>query len=143
MAAVLRRAAHLPARRAALLPDGLGQNLVVNGGLDADASWNKGAGWTIGSGVATKSPGTGSNLSQAIGLVAGQAYVATFRVVTRTDGLVRANFLGGTTVVGLPRNAVGTFSEVLIAQPGNTTIALAAASTFAGSCDLVSVHRIP
>lgn len=36
-------------------------NIVTNGTFDADSNWNKGAGWTIGSGVATKAAGASAS----------------------------------------------------------------------------------
>jgi len=50
----------------------LGSDLVTNGTFAADSDWTKGANWTIGSGVATKTGGAANNLTQTIGSTAGK-----------------------------------------------------------------------
>jgi hypothetical protein len=61
-----------------------GSDLVTNGGFDADSDWSKGSGWSIGSGVATWTFGSGNgNLGQTI-LTAGHQYRITYDVTANT-----------------------------------------------------------
>ena len=53
----------------------LGSNLFVNPGFDTDTAWVKNLGWTIGTGVATKSPSAASALlTQGIGTIGNQYF---------------------------------------------------------------------
>lgn len=63
---------------ASVLTDGLGDNLVVNGGFDADSDWTKGAGWTIGSGIAAFNGGAFSAMRQDCGILTGKVYEYSF-----------------------------------------------------------------
>ena len=111
---------------------------VANSGFDADSDWTKGTGWTIGSGVATKTAGAAASLSQAITLTAGSVYLITW-TMTRTAGTLLPRFTGGTTVSGTALSASGTYSENLVAVTGNTTLEFYGDASFAGTVDDVSV----
>lgn len=111
---------------------------VANSGFDADSDWTKGTGWTIGSGVATKTAGSAAALSQAITLTAGSVYLITW-TLTRTSGTLLPRFTGGTTVSGTALSASGTYSENLVAVTGNTTMEFYGDASFAGTVDDVSV----
>lgn len=111
---------------------------VANSGFDADSDWTKGTGWTIGSGVATKTAGSGASLSQAISLTAGSVYLITW-TLTRTAGALLLRFTGGTTVSGTALSASGTYTENLVAVTGNTTLEFYGDASFAGTVDGVSV----
>jgi len=111
---------------------------VANSGFDADSDWTKGTGWTIGSGVATKTAGAAASLSQAITLTAGSVYLITW-TLTRTAGTLLPRFTGGTTVFGTALSASGTYSENLVAVTGNTTLEFYGDASFAGTVDDVSV----
>jgi len=123
------------------MPRQLGSELAVNGRFTADVSWTKGTGWAISGGVATKTAGTASVLSQSFAFEAGKHYMVTFDV-TRTAGTVLARFTGGTTVPGVSRNAAGSYTDVLIAATGNTTIEFSADATFAGTVKNVSYREV-
>lgn len=123
------------------MPRTLGSELAANGRFTADASWTKGTGWSIASGVATKTAGTASVLSQAVTLTAKKHYQITFNI-TRTAGTVLVRLTGGTTVSGISRSAAGSYLDVLIAESGNTTIEFSADAAFAGSVDNVSVKEV-
>jgi hypothetical protein len=111
--------------------------LVTNGTFDADTDWTKGAGWTIGSGVASASSAT-SGLYQALSLTVGAIYAITFTVSTLSAGSVKPQIIGGTTVNGTSRNSTGTYTEYLVVAEGNIGIQLVGAS-FTGTVDNVSV----
>lgn len=108
-------------------------DLVTNGAFAADTDWTKGTGWTIGSGVATKAAGTGSNLEQDISAVASTAYVVVF-TITRTAGTIQP-MIG--TVTGTAVSVNGTYREVITGD--DTTLYFVADAAFAGTIDNVSV----
>lgn len=120
----------------------LGSDTVVNGTFAADADWTKGTDWTIGSGVATKTAGTAASLSQAITLTAGIPYLVTY-TITRTAGALTPQFTGGTTVSGAARSAAGTYTDIMVAVTGNTTLAFSADASFAGTIDNVTMRSMP
>ena len=111
---------------------------VANSGFDVDSDWTKGTGWTIGSGVATKTAGSAASLSQAITLAAGSVYLITW-TMTRTAGTLLPRFTGGTTVSGTALSASGTYTENLVAVTGNVTLEFYGDASFAGTVDDVSV----
>mgnify|MGYP000939294550 CR=1 FL=1 len=111
---------------------------VANSGFDADSDWTKGTGWTIGSGVATKTAGSAASLSQAITLTAGSVYLITW-TLTRTAGTLLPRFTGGSTVSGTALSASGTYTENLVAVTGNVTLEFYGDASFAGTVDDVSV----
>jgi len=122
--------------------DAIGADTVVNGTFAADSDWTKGTDWTIGSGVATKTAGTAAVLSQAATLTAGRSYIVTY-TITRTAGTLIARFTGATTVSGTARSAAGTYTDILTAVSGNTTLEFSADSSFAGTVDNVTLKQLP
>jgi hypothetical protein len=110
---------------------------VTNGTFAEDEDWTKGAGWTIGSGVATATGGISTALSQTANittpLVQGQAYLCTF-TATRSAGSVTLS-VGGTA--GTARSSGATFAEVLIA--GSTQAISFGTSGFTGTIDNVTI----
>ncbi len=122
----------------------LGPELTSNSSFDSDTAWSKGAGWTIGGGVATRpADAGGSSVSQAISLTAGVLYRVEFTITAYTAGSFRARFTGGTAVDGIARTAVGTYVEYFVALTGNTTFAISAnTAATAGSVDNVSVRAL-
>jgi len=118
-----------------------GPDTAVNGGFAADTDWTKGTGWTIGSGVATKTAGTAASLDQAQTLAAGTAYVIRADI-TRTAGTLTPRFTGGTTVNGPAFNATGAINVVIVAAAGNTTLGFNGDAAFAGTVDNVSLRAL-
>ena len=116
----------------------MGSNQITNGGFDADSDWTKGTGWSIGSGVATKSAGSASVLSQAQTMTAGRYYIVTY-TITRSAGSITPQFAGGSTVSGTARSSSGTFTDIMTAASGNNTVQFSADASFAGTVDAVSV----
>lgn len=114
------------------------QQHVRNGGFDTNSIWNLGAGWTIGSGVATAAGAISTAISQnsEIPIVQGQAYVTRY-TVTRDAGNVTLS-LGGTN--GTARNSAGTYTEIIVAG-ASQTIAITGAG-FTGTVDNVSVRPV-
>jgi hypothetical protein len=129
---------------AASFASGKVAELVVNGSFAADTTWNKGTGWTIGSGVASRGAQAGaSSISQAMTLIPGCTYQVTFTITAFAAGSVRPRFTGGTAVDGTARASTGTFVENLIATANNNTFAISANTAATDvSIDNVSVIRI-
>jgi hypothetical protein len=116
----------------------LGPELVTNGAFTAGTDWTLGTGWAIGSGVATKTAGTAAVLSQAVSLTAGRAYELTY-TMTRTAGTLTPRITGGTTVNFTARTAGGTYTQIVSAVTGNTTLEFSADASFAGTVDDVTL----
>jgi hypothetical protein len=119
----------------------MGSNQVTNGGFGADSDWTKGTGWTIGSGVATKTAGSASLLSQAQTMTAGRYYIVTY-TITRTAGSITPQFAGGSTVSGTARSTSGTFTDIMTAAGLNNAFQFSADASFAGTVDNVSLKQL-
>ena len=119
---------------------GIGAELLSNGTFVDGTGWTTGSGWTIGSGVATKTAGVSGSVYTPISLTAGKLYVITFTVV-RTAGSFEYSFSGGTSSYGPNRAASGTYSDILLCLPGNTTFRFTGGSTFAGTVDDISIKE--
>lgn len=119
---------------------GLGTELVTNNTFATDTDWTKGTGWSIGSGVATKTAGSASVLSQAVSLTAGHTYRLVY-TITRSAGSITPQFTGGSTVSGTAQSASGTYVQILTAVSGNTTLEFSANASFAGAVDNVYLKR--
>ncbi len=119
-----------------------GASKITNGTFATDTDWNKGTGWAIAAGVATKTAGTASDLTQAEAFVAGGQYLVEYTLSGVTAGTVEAQFAGGSAVNGATRNANGSYSETLTAMAGNNVFRVAADAAFAGSVHNVSVRRL-
>ncbi len=115
----------------------LGSNVVTNGTFDTDTVWTKGTGWSIGSGIASKSAGTASNLTQSVG-VSGNAYYAKADVIV-TAGTIGAYPGSGTTQFG-STSATGTLAYTMKAS--GTGIGVRGNASFAGSVDNATIKEI-
>lgn len=122
-------------------PTSFGSELITNGRMDADSDWTKGTGWSIGSGIASKSAGTAASLSQAVaGIEEGSIYLLTYSM-KRTAGTVTPRLVGDTTVSGVARSAAGSYLEIFIAPAGSISIDFLGNDAFAGSVDNVSLRE--
>jgi len=122
------------------IPSGGVNELITNGGFDSDTTWVKGSGWSIGSGVATKTAGAASDLSQTISVVSGKSYVITY-TLTRTAGnlFIRVGGSSGNLYISPTTN--GTYTTCVIAAGGSSTFYFGADAAFAGTIDNVSVKE--
>ena len=126
-----------PAITAPIVPQTTRQERVKNGGFDTDTLWTKGTGWTIGSGVATKSAGTGSNLVQNIPTIPGQIYRVRFEVTSYSAGGMALYRVPDFFLLGVA--AVGAYTATFTALSTTTEFVIAADAAFAGTIDNVSV----
>lgn len=120
----------------------MGSNLVTNGDFATDTVWTKGTGWAIAAGVATKTAGTATAISQSYAVVAGNTYRFTYTVSGATGGTCAAALAGGTQVTGALLGTNGTRVEYLTANAGNTFFAITSNSLFNGSIDNIEVVDI-
>lgn len=117
-------------------------NVVTNGTFDADTNWTKGTGWTIGSGVATKTAGTGSTLSQDTGEASGIVYHISF-TLAQTAGVLTVS-IGGVTGSTSYQYTSGTPTTVqqYIHSTGTGDLTFTADASFAGYIDNVVVTKV-
>jgi hypothetical protein len=120
--------------------DSLGSDLVSNGTFATDTVWSKGANWTIGSGVATKTGGAANNLTQTITSTAGLWYRITMDV-TRSAGTLTVSL--GTSGTTYAMSASGSYTFFILAGSSTQTLTLAGDSAFAGTVDNVTARLVP
>lgn len=104
---------------------------------NTNSQWTLGTGWSISGGTLTHASGTGSAAYQSIVGVAGQAYVVTFTVSSRTAGNVQIYF-GGTLGADVSANATYTYTVVM--GSADSLFQFSCGSTFDGSIDDVSIR---
>jgi len=114
--------------------------LLTNGTFDADTDWTKGTGWTIGSGVATKTAGTQAELEQDISVTEGNVYEVSFDLV-RSAGNIELR-LGTVGSFDNLTNATGSYTYYIVAGAGTPDIEIRANSAFVGSIDNISVREV-
>lgn len=122
-----------------------GPELVANGDFSQGATgWTTGTGWSISNELVGSSVPAYTVATKAISVIAGKSYEVQYTVTSFDSGQVRANFIGGTQVNGIVRTAVGSYREVLVANTGNTLLAIGSGGTgFTGSVDNISVRELP
>jgi hypothetical protein len=120
--------------------DALGSDLVSNGTFATDTVWSKGANWTIGGGVATKTGGAANNLTQTISSTAGLWYRITIDV-TRTAGTLTVSLGTSGTTYAMSLN--GSYTFFILAGTSTQTLTLAGDSAFAGTVDNVTSKLVP
>lgn len=118
----------------------LGADLVSNGSFATDTVWTKGANWTIGSGVATKTGGAANNLTQTISSTAAAWYRVSLDV-TRSAGTLTVSL--GTSGTTYAITATGSYTFFILAGSGTQTLTLAGDSSFDGTVDNVVVRNVP
>jgi len=111
--------------------------LVTNGGFDSDSSWNKGSGWSIGSGVASAVSGVASDLQQDFPLSQGLNYSLIYTLSGVSAGSLQPLVKD---TAGVSRTANGTFNDVIQAGVGVIALELRKDSSFVGSVDNVSLQ---
>jgi len=123
----------------------LGSELVINGDFATDSDWTLESGWSISNGKLVGTLSNSTNAYQEEILEAGKKYKITYEITNYTQGGVRFQFVGGSTVNGLSRNGLGTYTEYLTATDSHNRIrfrSLSADGGFTGSIDNVSVKEV-
>ena len=116
-------------------------NLVTNGTFDTDSNWTKGTGWSIGSGVASRTGAGNSNLRTAneISIVQNRWYFVQFYVSAYTSGQIRP--IVGAGGIGTSVSSTGWHSEYIRCS-GSSYLFMQGLS-FEGSIDNVIVQELP
>lgn len=112
----------------------LGPELLTNGGFLTDTVWVNGVGWVIAAGLATVTlPAAASSLTQAVSVIAGRTYLASFTLSGYVGGAVRARLQNaGATVSNQPAYvANGTYSVLLTATGAGNEFAFFATNSLA------------
>ncbi len=118
-----------------VIGDGAATDIITNGTFDTDSDWAKGAGWSIGAGIASRSGGGLGTLKQMSGLVAGTTYRWTFDVLNRTAGNISLRLRGDIDAAGPTISAEGTHWGTLDAPTNPTWVSIRAESGFVGDVD--------
>jgi hypothetical protein len=119
----------------------VGPELLTNGGFDADTDWDK-TNATIAAGVATITGAASGSVAQAFAFTPGAVYRVRFTVTAYTAGVVRPQLLGGTTISGTNRAAVGDYTSYLTAVTGNDTLRMFGGTTPNLAVDNVSLRLV-
>lgn len=117
-------------------PGNLKQNVIVNGGFDADSDWTKGVGWTISGGTANYDGTDANNTLSQVSLTLGKKYTLTFSMTAHTQGKLTLN--SGGPPIGEAQKA-GNYSFDFVSEGTTLTFAAELVSTarFIGSIDNV------
>lgn len=113
--------------------------LVQNGTFDSDTAWTKGTGWAIGSGIASKTAGATSDLSQTLNNI---SYDKTYAITLNVSGVTAGNLtpqFGGTALTTITANGNYTFVGKFTTS---TILYLSANAAFDGDVDNVSVREL-
>ena len=116
---------------------------LLNGGFDDSAGWILAPGWSIGGGVASKTPGNSNGILQDINTLVGVVYRCTFTILNHVSGELRSGLShGGGEVNGLPRITNGTYVDDLVAIDKHIRFRISATSGTRADIDNVSCERI-
>lgn len=118
--------------------------LISTGDFASDTNWTKGAGWTIGSGVATYTTNAASTntLTQgSLSLTSNEEYRVTYTITAITNATVTPSF-GNETLTA--RTATGTFVEdVTYFGTAQLQFSIVASGATTSSIDNVSIYQKP
>ncbi|MGV2975684.1 hypothetical protein AB1P65_09525 [Roseibium alexandrii] len=117
--------------------------LISNGDFASSDDWTTGAGWSIGSGVATATAGSASDLEQDVTgiLSGGLVYVLTVDV-TVSAGTCQFEVTDSTpsdTALGVAFDKSGSYTRYFRCPASPTKIKFAKDASFAGTIDNVSI----
>lgn len=115
-----------------------GDELVVDGGFADTANWTEGAGWAVAGGVATKTAGTASSVTNIGPTLAAGGWYLLNGVWTRTAGTFQ-QFAGGAG--GPARSASGSYLDV-VRGIAATAPAGSGDASFAGTLDNFSCKQL-
>jgi hypothetical protein len=114
-----------------------GADVIVNGAFAADTNWNKGAGWTIASGLATATNASSDLTASVAPLAIGTWYQTAFTTSAQSLGTVGL-VVGG--VANLTHNTNATFTETQRAS--TSAFAVRAATGNTGNVATVSARPL-
>lgn len=115
-----------------------GADVIITGDFASDSDWDKGTGWTIAAGIASKAAGVASDLGQTVDpLTANTWNKLIYTTSGRTAGTITPKF---GTAAGVARSTNATFTETV--RSNAAAFDLSADSTFDGDIDDVIVNPI-
>lgn len=126
-------------------PEELYREILADHAFETE-TWAAGEGWSSAAGIAAHAVSEKSTaLKQVLPkpLVPGARYRATFRVLDVTSGTVSFRLTRGTPVDGTPRDAVGTYTEDVVARSAHPVFAIIGGADFVGSVAAPSLMRLP
>lgn len=131
---------NLPSRflgggRLAVPMPALGAELIQNGNMSSAAGWTLGGAWSIGSGIATCTNGTGSAIRQLV-LLPGVWTIGQYDLLTVTGGTFQLT--NGTSATN--QTAPGTY--YFVTRPASNFAGVNTASAASGTIDNVSFKAI-
>jgi hypothetical protein len=117
----------------------LGPELITNGNFSSATGWTQGAGWSIGSGVATATATSGYLFQTVASVVAGKYYDCTVTITIYSSGTLRF-FAGASAALSTAMTAAGTYNLRVCA---NSTSQLGVVGTsFTGAIDNISFKEV-
>ncbi len=121
----------------------LGDELITNGGFDADSDWTKNTGWSISGGVASSdgSQSDTSNLVQ-INTFDTSTLITDFYLIRYTVTVNTGSISFGSGSLGQSHTSSGTYYIIGSPQTGSGNTNFTAGATFTGTVDNVSVRKI-
>lgn len=119
-------------------PDGLTDNVVVNGDFSTDTDWVKGTGWTISGGKAIAVLANADLNQSNPSVEEGKTYLTSYTISNITNGSCRI-VLG--TGAGIERTTNGTFTEIITSLGAILVVTIDGRFQFSGSIDNVSVKE--
>lgn len=124
----------------------LGPELLTNGGFDTDTVWVKGVGWVIAAGLATVTlPAAASGLTQAVSVIAGRTYLASFTLSGYVGGSIRTRLQNSGVMVSNQPSFIanGTYSTLLLATGAGNEFAFFAPNSLSSlSVDSASLRLV-
>ncbi|MXN45930.1 hypothetical protein GR138_12070 [Shinella kummerowiae] len=118
-------------------------NIISNGDFAASLTgWTAGSGWSWNAGVAKKTAGTASDLTQAVGgMAAGDVMRIAVDMSARTAGQMTISLTGTTNVNSTGKTVNGSYLERLTANASSVGFRLRGDATFDGAGDNVVVFK--
>jgi len=118
----------------------LGSELVTNGDFSSATGWTQGAGWSIGSGVATATATSGYLYQSVASVAAGKYYEYTVTITSYTSGTLRFFAGSGAENLSTPMTASGTYTLRVCSRSANQLGVVGTA--FTGVIDNISVKEL-
>ena len=119
-----------------------GPDLIVNGDFATDSDWTKGAGWSIGGGVATHDSSLGpGDLYQDFNLTIGKSYKITIEI-TATDTTELYFMTDSGDYVEVTGSPIGVHSHVFVADDSLHRVGVRGSGNWDGSVDNITLEEL-
>ena len=119
-----------------------GPDLIVNGDFATDSDWTKGAGWSIGGGVASHDASLGpGDLYQDFNLNVGSSYKITIEI-TATDTTELYFMTDSGDYVEVTGSPIGVHSHVFVADESSHRVGVRGSGNWDGSVDNITLEEL-